>query len=204
MLASYGNKVQDEPQPLSIWRPLVPYNQKLADGLWQCGHPRTVENSIGFQIKYGCRMCGAAAKRERYYRSRGYEKPPLPLAYRNALRGFVRKWTNVGGAYIHERVRKALAEAEPLTRVCYLMTVFHHRQPDEIGGWLGISQGEVLSRKQSMAEALNRTEHQDMYKDWTLVQQLIDEGVGEADVKEMIHISDAGWNAAKRRGDVRV
>jgi hypothetical protein len=171
---------------------------------WKCGHPRTAENSVGHQLRYGCRICVSAQKRARYYRSRGYETPPLPLAYRNALRGFVRNWTNVGGTYIHERIRRHLANADPLTRACYLMIIYHQRPVAEVAHWLQIDEEDALARKDEIAQALSLTEHQDMYKDWSLVQELIDAGVSEREAKEMIDISQAGWDAAKRRGDVRV
>jgi hypothetical protein len=110
----------------------------------------------------------------------------------------------VGGTYIHERIRKLVDAADPADRACYLMSEYHGRTNEEIGYWLNLEAEEVVRRRDEITRQIERTEHQDVYKDWPLVQKLIDAGASEIEVKEMICISQAGWDAAKRRGDVHV
>jgi hypothetical protein len=170
----------------------------------KCGHQRTIENAVARKLKNGCRACCEQRVREYYYRGRGYSRPPLPLAYRNALEGPAGRFPQVAGKYVCKRVLTAVLAADPISRACYLMAEFHKRSTAEIARWLEISKAEVEHRCGELRDALSRTEHQNRYRDWPLVQQLIDEGVCEAEVKDMIGISKASWNEAKRRKVIHV
>lgn len=166
-----------------------------------CGHPRTPENSVGNRLRYGCRKCAKANKRRYYYQGAGWGYTPLPISYRYALEPIKSRYRAIRNKVIGARIVDILNAQEPKDRAAYILLRIYGYDPNEVAGYFG---ERMEPRAERVAALVSATEHQDVYKDWGLVQQLIDEGVGEADVKEMIQISDAGWNAAKRRGDVRV
>lgn len=170
----------------------------MTDAWKKCGHDRTPENTTG----RCCKACHARRMREYYYRTRGYSRPPLPLAYRNAL-GAMHKY-EVAQTYVPDRDRQILAAAEPLTRACYLLTEYHKRPTPEIAAHLEMTADDVRQRHEGMVHELSLSEHRNRYRDWPLVQELLDAGVGEPGVKEMIHISKAQWNHVKRNGTIRV
>lgn len=174
------------------------------NNVWRkCGHPRTLENSVGNRFQHGCRKCAKRQKRSYYYRGKG-ETPPLPIPFRFALAPIKRKYHSINNKVIGVRVVAILNDCDPLDRASYMLRSLRNYDLEYISEHLSISADEIERRAATVGERVRLTEHQNMYKDWDLVQGLIDEGVTEAEVKEMIGISQPGWDAAKRRGAVRV
>lgn len=169
---------------------------------WQkCGHPRTLENSVGNQFYYGCRKCSKQNKRERYYSLAGWDHTPLPISYRYALKP-LHRYRAIRGKSLGARVVDILNEQAPIDRAAYILLHAYQHAAETVAEYFKGCPVEFQARADHVKRLVAATEHQNYYKDWPLVQQLIDEGVSEAEVKEMIGISQPGWDAAKRRGAV--
>lgn len=179
----------------------MPYNSRKDQ--WVCGHPRTIENAYGGQMRYGCKECQSRKRRDHRYRTLGFDQSPLPVAYRNALRPVARHYTNRGGRYLRLRVRTLVNEAGQLDRACFMLRSIYGKPVEEIAHWLELSSEEVERRDAAMRRQLGKTAHLDKQnKDWALIREILDSGVAERDCREMCGVSENGWRKAKARGDI--
>lgn len=180
---------------LGIRRTYRRWGNKRDRRLITCNHSTTFDKN--------CRKCVSRQRRKEYYRSKGQDEP-LPIPYQHALKPIARRYRAIRNKVLGVRIVDILNAQEPMDRAAYILLDVYDYQPEDVSYYLKEPPGTLLERSGKVNKIIRLTEHQNMYKDWPLVQQLIDEGCSESEVKEMIGIGDTGWNAAKRRGDVRV
>lgn len=159
-----------------------------------CGHPRSIETARRGRLRYGCKLCDTAAERPARFIGR---------VYAAAIRPKLHPHYAVENKRLGKRVVTILDGQDPLDRAAYLLLEKHRFNENEVAACMGETVEDVRARAALVRNAVAATEHQNFYKDWSLVQQLIDEGIPEAEVREMICITVNGWFKAKQRGDVR-
>lgn len=145
-------------------------------------------------LRYGCKLCSEQDVRPSRF---------LARAYQTAIRPKLHWRYGIGGHY-GRRVIAILNAQEARDRAAYLLLIGHKFDPAHVAEHTAEPIESLWERAERVRKAISATEHQNFYKDWKLVQQLIDEGIPESEVKEMIKITPNGWFKAKQRGDVRV
>jgi hypothetical protein len=159
-----------------------------------CDHPRTLETALRGRLSYGCKLCAEGPVRPARFISRVFANALKPL----------HKHFAINNVKLGMRAVRILNAQTSEDRAAYLLLLRHRFEPCRVAECLGEDVEQIELRAKSVQQKIAATEHQNFYKDWKLVQQLIDEGIPEAEVRDMICITVNGWFKAKQRGDVRV